>query len=104
MIIAAAIAASSACEMVLDIPTSLTRVHVMGYVLARVVHIRSCVLPFFMFFKTAISVGLVPPILKFTDQVWDGAVLGRFVRALRWFQAAIVILGALCDLMKVVAG
>ena len=33
-------------------------------------------------FKTAISVGPVPPILNFTGRViWTGAVLGRFVRA-----------------------
>ena len=42
-----------------------------------------------MFSKTAISVGPVPPILYFTTQVWAGAVLGCFVRALRWVQGTI---------------
>jgi len=61
-------------------------------------------LPFFVFFKTAISVGPVPPTLYFTDQVWVGAVLGCFVRALRWVQGTIFIWRALWALMKVVAG
>jgi hypothetical protein len=46
-------------------------------------------------FKAAISVGPVPSILHFTDQVWAAAVLGHFVRALRWVQGTCVILGAL---------
>ena len=57
-----------------------------------------------MFFKTAISVGPIPPILYFTDQVWAGAVLGRFVGALRWVQDTCFILGALLGLIKAVAG
>jgi hypothetical protein len=54
----------------------------MGYVSVRVVHTQSCVLPFSLFFKTAISAGPFLPILYFTDQIWAGAVLGRFLRAL----------------------
>ena len=102
--ISAAMAASSAREMALVIPTPLTRVHVMGYVEARVVYTWSCVLPFFVFLKTAISVGPVPPILYFTDQVWAGALLGRFARALELGQGTCFILGALWGSMKVVVG
>ena len=52
----------------------------------------------------AISVGPVPPILYFTDQVWAGAVLGCFVKALGSVQGTCIILRALWGLMKVVAG
>jgi len=50
--------------------------------------------------------GPVPPILYFTYQVAvAGALLGRFVRALRWVQGTtIIILRVLWGLMKVVAG
>jgi len=54
--------------------------------------------------KAAISVGPVPPNLYFVDQVWVGAVLGCFVRTLRWVQGTIFNLRALRGLMKVVAG
>ena len=57
-----------------------------------------------MFLKTAISVGPVPPILYFTDQVWAGALLGRFARALELGQGTCFILGALWGSMKVVVG
>ena len=61
-------------------------------------------MPFLVFSKTAISVGPVPPILYFTTQVWAGAVLGCFVRALKWVQGTIFILRALWGFKKVVAG
>jgi hypothetical protein len=57
-----------------------------------------------VFLKTAISVGPVPPILYFTDQVWAGALLGRFARALELGQGTCFILGALWGSMKVVVG
>jgi len=37
----------------------------------------------------------VLPILYFTGQFWVGALLGRFVRALRWVQGTIFYLGCL---------
>ena len=52
-------------------------------------------MPFFVLFKTAISVDPVPPILYFMDQIWNGAVLGRFVRAVRLVQGTCFILRAL---------
>jgi hypothetical protein len=55
-----------------------------------------------VFLKTAISVGPVLPILYLTDQVWAGAVLGRFVRALSWVQGTLFILGDSWGLMKLV--
>ena len=42
--------------------------------------------------------------MNFTDQVWAGAVLDCFARALRWVQGNIFILGALWGLMIVVLG
>jgi hypothetical protein len=57
-----------------------------------------------MFLKTAVGEGPVQPILYFTGQICDGAVLGRFVRALRWVQGTISISKALWGFMKVVVG
>jgi len=59
-------------------------------------------LPFFVCFKTAISVRSVLPILYFTDQVWGEATLGRFVRALGSVQGT-CFLQEPWGLMKVVA-
>jgi hypothetical protein len=46
--------------------------------------------------KAAIIVGPVPPFLNFTDQVWAGAVLGCFVRALRWVQGTFFLSWGTC--------
>ena len=99
--VAAAIAASSAHEMVLVKPTPLGFIEwdtfKQGWFAPDPV---SC--PSSCFFRLPLSP--VPPILYFTDQVRAGAVLGRFVRALRPVLVTCFILGSLWGLMKLVAG
>ena len=67
------------------------------------IHLILC-LALLCVFKTAISVGPVPSILHFMDQVWAEAVLIHCVRALKWVQGSIFILGVLWDLTKEVVG
>ena len=54
-----------------------------------------------MFLTAIMNVIPVPPFLYLTGQVWDGAVLGRLVRAVRLVQGACYVLGALWGLIKV---
>jgi len=58
------------------------------------IHLILC-LALLVFFRTAISVGPVLPILYFIDQVLARAVLGCFVRTLRWIQGTIFHIEAL---------